>query len=272
VYLFIGGATGAPSWGKFWLSILNVYDWDGNNSIPPELWYILEKLIERLLPYALPIHPGRMWCHTRLVYLPMSYLYGRRYSAPLDDLILALREELYPVPYESIVWEKQKDYCAPVDVYCPTTKIMGFLNGVLSVYEALPNSFIRNFAMKKALDQIRMEDENTKFLDIGPVNKVMNMLIVWLVDGPDSETFRKHVERIPDFMWMSSEGMMMNGTNGSQLWDTAFAIQAVMAGDLKKETKFKPMLKKCLEYLDVCQVCLRVALTSTLDAKRPYLL
>jgi len=33
-----GGATGIPSWGKFWLSLLNVYDWEGNNPIPAELW------------------------------------------------------------------------------------------------------------------------------------------------------------------------------------------------------------------------------------------
>ena len=34
----LGGATCVPSWGKFWLSVLNVYDWEGNNAIPPELW------------------------------------------------------------------------------------------------------------------------------------------------------------------------------------------------------------------------------------------
>ena len=37
---FTGGATGIPSWGKFWLSILNVYDWAGNNPIPAELWLV----------------------------------------------------------------------------------------------------------------------------------------------------------------------------------------------------------------------------------------
>jgi lanosterol synthase len=37
----IGGTTGIPSWGKTWLSILNVYDWEGLNPIPPELWYVL---------------------------------------------------------------------------------------------------------------------------------------------------------------------------------------------------------------------------------------
>jgi squalene cyclase len=35
----LGGATAVPSWGKFWLSVLNVYEWDGNNPIPPELWW-----------------------------------------------------------------------------------------------------------------------------------------------------------------------------------------------------------------------------------------
>lgn len=34
----LGGAIGIPSWGKFWLSVLNVYDWDGVNTLLPELW------------------------------------------------------------------------------------------------------------------------------------------------------------------------------------------------------------------------------------------
>ena len=37
---FLGGAVASAAWGKFWLSILNVYDWEGNNPIPPELWYV----------------------------------------------------------------------------------------------------------------------------------------------------------------------------------------------------------------------------------------
>lgn len=56
----------------------------------------------------------------------------------------------------------------------------------------------------------------------------MNTLVIWLVDGPKSQTFQNHLDRIPDFMWMSGEGMMMNGTNGSQLWDTAFTVQALI--------------------------------------------
>ena len=37
---FIGGATAIPAWGKFWLALLNVYDWAGLNPVPPELWYV----------------------------------------------------------------------------------------------------------------------------------------------------------------------------------------------------------------------------------------
>ncbi len=36
----IGGAAASAFLGKFWLSVLNVYDWEGNNPIPPEIWYV----------------------------------------------------------------------------------------------------------------------------------------------------------------------------------------------------------------------------------------
>jgi squalene cyclase len=60
-----GGAVQLPQWGKFWLAVLGCYEWAGVNPIPPELW---------LLPRWLPFHPGKMWCHCRMVYLPMSYM------------------------------------------------------------------------------------------------------------------------------------------------------------------------------------------------------
>jgi hypothetical protein len=36
----VGGAMSVPTWGKAWLSILNVYKWEGVNPIQPELWYV----------------------------------------------------------------------------------------------------------------------------------------------------------------------------------------------------------------------------------------
>lgn len=56
-----GGALYTPSWAKFWLASIGVYDWRGINSIPAELW---------LLPRWFPFHPGKMWCHARFVKTP----------------------------------------------------------------------------------------------------------------------------------------------------------------------------------------------------------
>ncbi len=68
------------------------------------------------------------------------------------------------------------------------------------------------------------EDENTRYVDIGPVNKVINMLACWLED-PNGEPFKKHLPRVYDYLWLAEDGMKMQGYNGSQLWDTSFAVQ-----------------------------------------------
>lgn len=34
--------------------------------------------------------------------------------------------------------------------------------------------------------------------------------------------------RIDDYLWMGRDGMKMQGTNGSQLWDLAFAVQGLI--------------------------------------------
>ena len=36
----LGGALDAPHWGKFWLSVLGLCEWDAVNPVPPELWYV----------------------------------------------------------------------------------------------------------------------------------------------------------------------------------------------------------------------------------------
>ena len=45
----------APSWCKFWLAVLGVYEWDGINSVPAEMW---------LLPRWFPFHPGTQGHHS----------------------------------------------------------------------------------------------------------------------------------------------------------------------------------------------------------------
>nr|Q6BE23.1 RecName: Full=Probable oxidosqualene cyclase [Cucurbita pepo]BAD34646.1 putative oxidosqualene cyclase [Cucurbita pepo] len=242
-----GGATSIPSWGKLWLSVLGVYEWEGNNPLPPEIW---------LLPYFLPLHPGRMWCHSRMVYLPMSYLYGKRFVGPISPIITSLRQELYTSPYHMIDWNLSRSLCAKEDLYTPHSKIQDMLwDSIHKLGEPLlkkwPLSKLRQKALDFVIKHIHYEDENTHYLCLGPVSKVVNMVCCWDED-PNSEAFTRHISRIKDYLWLAEDGMKMQGYHGSQLWDVAFAIQAIVATDLVEE--YGSVLKKAHDFVKNSQV------------------
>ncbi|XP_020243911.1 cycloartenol synthase 2-like [Asparagus officinalis] len=242
-----GSATAITSWGKFWLSVLGVFDWWGNNPLPPEMW---------LLPYFLPVHPGRMWCHCRMVYLPMSYIYGKRFVGPITPTVLALRKEIFNVPYNQIDWNMARNECAKEDLYYPHPVVQDILWASLhKVVEPIlmrwPGNKLREKALKTAMEHIHYEDENTRYICIGPVNKVINMLCCW-VEDPNSEAFKLHLPRINDYLWLAEDGMKMQGYNGSQLWDTAFTIQAIISTGFSEE--FGSTLSKAHKYVKESQV------------------
>uniref|UniRef100_A0A8C5H0T5 Terpene cyclase/mutase family member n=1 Tax=Gouania willdenowi TaxID=441366 RepID=A0A8C5H0T5_GOUWI len=164
-----GGAAGIPSWGKFWLAILNVYSWDGMNTLLPEMW---------LFPTWMPAHPSTLWCHCRQVYLPMSYCYAVRLRAEEDPLVLSLREELYIQNYDTINWPAQRNNVAACDMYTPHSTLL-------------------------------------------------------------SVAYRKYTSYILQFLIFSLalNAIITNGTNGSQLWDTCFAVQAFLEGGFPFSTR-----------------------------------
>lgn len=70
-----------------------------------------------------------MWSYCRMVYLPMSYLYGKRFVGPITSLILQLRKELYLQPYEEINWMKVRHLCAKVRMLgCIDISLYDFLS------------------------------------------------------------------------------------------------------------------------------------------------
>ena len=238
-----GGATGIPSWGKFYLSVLGLYDWVGCNSLMPEIW---------LLPKWLPFHPSRYWCHSRMVYLPMSYCYGHRVVMEETPLIRLLRSELYEQPYTSINWKNARDKCCEKDIYCPQLPVLRVLHKILNVIERVHSKIIRRKALDFTLAYIHAEDTQTDYIDIGPVNQVINSIAIYHACGKDSEAFKKHCERWYDYLWLAEDGMKMQGYNGSQLWDTAFAVQAVVEGGFG--LKYPTMVAKAQEYIAQSQI------------------
>ncbi|TFK25581.1 lanosterol synthase [Coprinopsis marcescibilis] len=243
----LGGAAAVPAWGKFFFSLLGVYDWAGNNPVPPELW---------LLPEWLPIHPHRWWIHVRQVFLPMSYLYGVKYVMPENDMVLQLREEIYPDNYYSVNWPAQRNNIAKIDLYTPHTKLYDTLSQFLSVYESCPFPPLRKAGIERAYQLIVWEDENTDYQCLAPVNMMLNLVARFSREGVDCESWRKHEIKRRDSMWLGAEGMMVCGTNGSQLWDTQFIVQAMVDTGLANDGngKYQQSLVKALEWLDEGQI------------------
>ncbi len=204
----------------------------------------------------MPIAPWRWWVHQRQVFLPMSFIYSKRWSYPPTELTMQLREELFTQPYESINLAAHRNSIYEVDNYHPKTWILNTINWALvNVW----NPYLRLDSIKtKAEDWtwhlIQREDENSDFADLAPVNAPFNTLACYIKEGPDSYSFRRHLERLEEFFWVKDEGMLVNGTNGVQTWDTSFAIQAVVKAGLAQDPKWRPMLLKALEFLDDQQI------------------
>jgi len=238
-----GGATGIPSWGKFYLSVLNLYDWQGFNSLFPEMW---------LFPQWLPVHPWRYWCHSRMVYLPMAYCYAERIKAPENELILSLREEIYNEDFASIDWPKQRNAVCEKDGYTTPSPVLNGMNFFTNNYEKFKCAWLRKKSIDYILKYLNAEDEQTGYINIGPVNQAINSICIWHAYGKDSAPFKKHVARWFDYLWVAEDGMKMNGYNGSQLWDTAFATRAMLESDLGK--LFPATLAKSYQFIDSSQI------------------
>ena len=243
----LGGAMYGPHWAKFWLSVLGVMEWEAVNPVPPELW---------LLPDWVPIAPWRWWIHMRQVFLPMSYIWSKRFIGPSTRLTEKLRQELYVQPYDSIDFAAHRNSISSADNYHPKSWVLNLIN-VMLVLIWIP--LLRTVSLAKRAEAwvwrlVQYEDDNTDYAGLGPVNAPMNTLCCYIEEGPNSYSFKRHLDRLNDYMWMKNEGMLMNGTNGVQVWDTAFTIQAVVEAGLAEDPKWKPMLTNALHYLDNEQI------------------
>nr|POF00245.1 beta-amyrin synthase 1 [Quercus suber] len=200
--------------------ILGVFEWTGCNPMPPEFW---------LLPSFLPIHPAKMWIYCRLVYMPFSYLYGKRFVGPITPLILQLREELYTQPYNEIKWMKVRHLCVKEDLYFPHPWIQDLLwDSLYILTEPLLtcwplNKLVREKALHVTMKHIHYEDESSRYITVGVVEKAICMLACWVEDS-NGDYFKKHLARMKEFIWIAEDGIKMHSKNGGfAAWEPARA-------------------------------------------------
>ena len=190
-----------------------------------------------------------------MVYLPTSLLYSHKCKIPLNPLIQELRNEIYVQKFSSIRFGEHRDTVAASDIKRPPALIVKMLNPIFRTWEAyLRPSWLHHRASDAVRNLVRMEDENTHYNNLAPVNKALQMTAAYFLDGEDSLSLGKHREALPTYLWQSDVGMTSGGTNGVQVWDTAFTILAVVDAGLAQDHRFRPTMAKALDFLDTSQL------------------
>jgi len=184
-FLHAEGVLGIPSWGKFWLALLNLYDWNGLHPVLPELWS---------LPQRLPFHPSNWYCHTRLIYTAMASIYARRFQAPVTPLISSLREELFPQGFEAIDFPAHRSHLRRGDLFAKPTAWLRALYGAAGLVERFHGKGLRKKSVDELVSQVKWELNTTDHTSISPVSGLLNIIALWLHD-PDDEDGRRALDQ-----------------------------------------------------------------------------
>ncbi len=216
-FLQTEGVINIPTWGKFWLAILNLYSWKGVNAMLPELW---------ILPRRVPLHPANWYCHTRLIYMGVASVYEHRHQVPVKPVIACLREELFPEGYDRVNFSTGRNRLRQKDLFAPPSLWLRGGYGLAQIIERFHSKKLRARCLEEMLRRIRWELQTTNHTNISPVSGFLNILALWLHD-PDDEDCWKAFERLEDWIWEDEEhGVRVTGARSSS-WDTGFSLQAL---------------------------------------------
>ena len=133
-FLRAEGVLNIPTWGKFWLALLNLYDWRGVNPVLPELWR---------LPRRAPLHPSNWYCHTRLIYMAMAVIYPARFQAPVTPVIASLREELFGGGFADLDFAASRNRLRDADLFARPGVCLRAGYGLARLYERFGSKRLR---------------------------------------------------------------------------------------------------------------------------------
>jgi len=237
-----GGPYAIPTWGRIWLAMLGLYPWRTVQPIVPELW---------LLPEASPLHPRRLYCHMRLIYLGLSYVVGSRFVAPMDQSVAALRKELYPEGYDEAAFERFRDRIAETDLFEAPTKGLRAAFRVMRRLERLSPTGLRDRALARALEHILFEFRSTGYVCLSPVNGLLFCLALHIAD-PRHPDLPRALKGMEYWFWEDDvDGTRIAGAK-SDIWDTSFLVQAMT--EFPEPELARPMIAKACRWLATAQI------------------
>ncbi|OMO74252.1 Terpenoid cyclases/protein prenyltransferase alpha-alpha toroid [Corchorus olitorius] len=155
-----------------------------------------------------------------------------RICLPKEQGGFGIREEVHIEPYDQIYWSAKRHLRAKEDVHYPHTIPQLLLwDSLYYISEPMINRWpfnkIRQKAIEKTIEMIHWEDENSRYITIGCV------------------------EKVADYVWVGEDGTKMQSF-GSQSWDASLALQALIATNLSDE--IAETLKKGHYFLKHSQV------------------
>ena len=220
-FLQAEGVLGIPSWGKFWLAMLNLYDWRGLHAILPELWS---------LPNWVVLHPSNWYCHTRLIYMAMATIYSNRYQAPVTPTIASLREELFPEGFDQVDFSKSRNRLRDADLFARPSVWLRSGYRITRLYERFHLKHHRVRCVNELVQRIKWELQTTSHTSISPVSGLLNILAIWLHD-PNDPDLHQALKQLEGWIWEDeNNGTRVTGARSAS-WDTAFALQALAGID-----------------------------------------
>ena len=216
-FLHAEGVLTIPSWGKFWLALLNLYDWRGVNAILPELWSV---------PRWIALHPSNWYCHTRLIYMAMAAIYPHRFRAPVTSLIASLREELFPQGFANVDFSEGCNHLRDADLYARPSVWLRAGYGFARLFERFHVKRLRAQCMEAIIRHIKWEMQTTNHTSISPVSGLLNILALWLHDSNDTDC-HQGLAQLDGWIWEDEErGVRVTGARSAS-WDTGFSLQAL---------------------------------------------
>ena len=240
-----GTPLGAASWGKQLLALVDLYPYEALAPVMPELWR---------LPYALPLHPARLWCHARQVYLPLCWLWAQRARMRRTPLIDDLRRELYGRPWDTVPFDDFRHVALGRDDYRPLSGATRAVDALMRAYDRVHVPAWRSAALDTVLDHIRYEDQVTGDIDIGPVSSALHVIVHHFRD-PGGDEERRGMAALDEYLFETERAIKMNGYNSTALWDTAFAIQALRAaGPSRRDPRAVVALERAHAFLGEQQI------------------
>ena len=214
-----GGVAVVPTWGRMWLAMLGLYEYEGINPIAPEAV---------LLPGWFPAHPDRLYVHTRMIFFGLSCLYAERFLADIGPLRDVLRGELFDAPYQSVDFGALRAERS-AEVVVPPGRLLRLLAGAQARYERHALRAPRAAAVRQCRLRICDELAASAGHGVSPVSALVGCLA--LASAGQREDAISALARLDAWRWEDQDAGLRIAGAKSAAWDTAFAMRALLAAE-----------------------------------------